>query len=84
MQAASLYNCLSFDGFPPFEYGRSSAEVDASRRQVVQALVVSAVVVLRRQAGGRSAADPDRRLQRRICDTSIAAPRPEIYFNAKT
>ena len=37
---------LSFDGFPPFEYSRSSAEVDVSRRQVVQALVVSTVVVV--------------------------------------
>ena len=32
MQAASLFDGLSFDGFPPFEYGRSSAEVDVSRR----------------------------------------------------
>ena len=31
---------------PPFEYGRSSAKVDVSRRQVVQALVVSAIVVV--------------------------------------
>ena len=37
---------LSFDGFPPFKYGRCSAEVDVSRRQVVQALVVSTVVVV--------------------------------------
>lgn len=37
---------LSFDGFPPFKYSRSSAEVDVSRRQVVQALVVSTVVVV--------------------------------------
>ena len=37
---------LSFDGFPPFKYGRCSAEVDVSRRQVVQALVVSRVVVV--------------------------------------
>ena len=46
MQAASLLDGLSFDGFPPFEYSRSSAEVDVSRRQVVQALVVSAIVVV--------------------------------------
>ena len=39
MQAASLLDGLSFDGFPPFKYSRSSAEVDVSRRQVVQALV---------------------------------------------
>src|SRR5271167_2128083 len=46
MQAASLFDGFSFDGFPPFEYGRSSAEVDISRRQVVQALVISTVVVV--------------------------------------
>jgi hypothetical protein len=46
MQAASLLDGLSFDGFPPFKYGRCSAEVDVSRRQVVQALVVSTVVVV--------------------------------------
>ena len=46
MQAASLLDGLSFDGFPPFKYSRSSAEVDVSRRQVVQALVVSTVVVV--------------------------------------
>ena len=46
MQAASLFDGLSFDGFPPFEYVQSSAEVDVSRRQVVQALVVSAIVVV--------------------------------------
>jgi hypothetical protein len=46
MQAASLLDGLSFDGLPPFEYGRCSAEVDVSRGQVVQALVVSTVVVV--------------------------------------
>jgi hypothetical protein len=46
MQAASLLDGLSFDGFPPFKYSRSSAKVDVSRRQVVQALVVSTVVVV--------------------------------------
>jgi len=46
MQAESLFDGLSFDGFPPFEYGPCSAEVDVSRRQVVQALVVSAVIVV--------------------------------------
>ena len=46
MQAASLFDGLSFDGFPSFEYVQSSAEVDVSRRQVVQALVVSAIVVV--------------------------------------
>src|SRR5260370_15848844 len=46
MQAASLLDRLSFDGFPPFKYSRYSAEVDVSRRQVVQALVVSTVVVV--------------------------------------
>jgi hypothetical protein len=29
MQAASLFDGLSFDDFPPFEYGRSHAEVHA-------------------------------------------------------
>ena len=37
---------LWFDGLPPFEYGRSSAEADVGRRQVVQALVISVVVVV--------------------------------------
>jgi hypothetical protein len=46
MQAASLLDGLSFDGCPPFKYSRSSTEVDVSRRQVVQALVVSTVVVV--------------------------------------
>ena len=46
MQAASLFDGLSFDGFPSFEYVQSSAEVDVSRRQVVQALVASAIVVV--------------------------------------
>jgi hypothetical protein len=46
MQVASLLDGLSFDGFPPFKYGWCSAEVDVSRRQVVQALVVSTVVVV--------------------------------------
>jgi ABC-type glutathione transport system ATPase component len=32
--------------FPPFEYGRSSTEVDVGRRQVIQALVVAAIVVV--------------------------------------
>ena len=46
MQAASFFDGLSFDICPPFEYVRSSAKVDVSRRQVVQALVVSAIVVV--------------------------------------
>jgi len=46
MQAASLFDGLSFDGFPPFEYGRSSSEVDVSRGQIVQALVISTIVVV--------------------------------------
>ena len=40
MQAASLFNGLSFDGFPPFEYSRSYTEVDVGR------LVVAAVFVV--------------------------------------
>ena len=45
MQAASLLDGFSFDLFPPFENGLAAPEVDVSRRQVVQALVVSTVVV---------------------------------------
>ena len=37
---------FSFDLFPPFENGLAAPEVDVSRRQVVQALVVSTVVVV--------------------------------------
>src|SRR5438094_9536058 len=43
MQAASLFDGFSFDLFPPFENGLTASEVDVSRRQVVQALVVSTV-----------------------------------------
>src|SRR5499427_5426765 len=46
MQAASLLDGFSFDLFPPFENGLTAPEVDVSRRQVVQALVVSTVVVV--------------------------------------
>src|SRR5262249_12565221 len=46
MQAASLLVGFSFDLFPPFENGLAAPEVDVSRRQVVQALVVSTVVVV--------------------------------------
>src|SRR5258708_12358043 len=46
MQAASLFDGFSFDLFPPFENGLTAPEVDVSRRQVVQALVVSGVVVV--------------------------------------
>ena len=46
MQAASLLDGFSFDLFPPFEKGLAAPEVDVSRRQVVQALVVSTVVVV--------------------------------------
>jgi hypothetical protein len=51
VQAASLFDGLSFDGFPPFEYGRCSTEVDVGRRQVVQTLVVAAVVVVLDELG---------------------------------
>jgi hypothetical protein len=37
---------FSFDLFPPFENDLAAPEVDVSRRQVVQALVVSTVVVV--------------------------------------
>src|ERR1700746_3386421 len=46
MQAASLFDGFSFDLFPPFENDLTAPEVDVSRRQVVQALVVSTVVVV--------------------------------------
>src|SRR5215470_17966015 len=46
MQAASLLDGFSFDLFPPFENDLAAPEVDVSRRQVVQALVVSTVVVV--------------------------------------
>ena len=38
MQATSLFDGFAFDGFPPFENGRTSADVDVSRRQVVRAV----------------------------------------------
>ena len=46
MQAASLLDGFSFDLFPPFKNGQTAPEVDVSRRQVVQALVISTVVVV--------------------------------------
>jgi hypothetical protein len=46
MQAAALFDCFAFDDLPLFEYGRCSAEVDVSRRQVVRAFVISAIVVV--------------------------------------
>src|SRR5215471_292861 len=41
-----LLDGFSFDLFPPFENGLAAPEVDVSRRPVVQALVVSTVVVV--------------------------------------
>src|SRR5262249_3595250 len=46
MQAASLLDGFSFDLFPPFKNGLTAPEVDVTRRQVVQALVISTVVVV--------------------------------------
>src|SRR5262245_2070363 len=46
VQAASLLDGFSFDLFPPFKNGLTAPEVDVSRRQVVQALVISTVVVV--------------------------------------
>lgn len=46
MQATSLLDGFSFDALPSFENGRSSTEVDVGRREVVQALVVSAAVII--------------------------------------
>ena len=46
MQAPSLFDGFPFDAFPPLENGRSSSEVNVDRRQVVQALVIAAIVVV--------------------------------------
>src|SRR5262249_25393106 len=46
VQAASVLDGFSFDLFPPFKNGLTAPEVDVSRRQVVQALVISTVVVV--------------------------------------
>src|SRR3974377_778293 len=46
MQAASLFDGFLFVSPPFFGYGRFSAEVDVSRRQIVQALVISAIVIV--------------------------------------
>ena len=46
MQATSLLDGFPFYALPAFEDGRSSAEVDVSRREVVQALVISTIVVI--------------------------------------
>jgi hypothetical protein len=46
MQAPSLFDGFAFDALPPFENGRSCSEVDVGRRQVVQALVISAIVIV--------------------------------------
>src|SRR5262249_58188273 len=43
---AVLLVALSFEFFTPFENGLTAPEVDVRRRQVVQALVVSTVVVV--------------------------------------
>ncbi len=42
-----MFDGFSFDAFPPFENDRSFAKVDVGRRQVVEALVISAIVVVR-------------------------------------
>ncbi len=46
MRATSLFDGFAFDALPLFENGRCSAEVDIGRCDIVQALVVSAVVIL--------------------------------------
>jgi len=46
MQEASFCDCLSFDPFPFDEDGSAASEVDVGRRQVAEALVVSAVIVV--------------------------------------
>jgi len=46
VKLAPHFNCHSPDPFPPFQDRLSTPEVDISRRQVVQALVVSVVIVV--------------------------------------
>lgn len=43
---APMFECLSFDPFASFNDGRCPAEVGICGRHVVEALVVSAVVVV--------------------------------------
>jgi hypothetical protein len=46
MHQASCCDCLSFDPFPFDEDGLAASEVDVSRRQIAEALVVSAMIVV--------------------------------------
>lgn len=43
---ASRFECLSFDPFPLLQNGFVTTEVDVGRRDVVQALVISLMVVV--------------------------------------
>ena len=43
---APMFECLSLDPFSSFDDGRSPAEVGIGRCHIVEALVVSAVVVM--------------------------------------
>ncbi len=43
---ASRFECLSFDPFPLFQNGFVTSEVDVRRRDVVQALVITLMVVV--------------------------------------
>lgn len=46
MQQAAVLNCLSFDGFSPFQDGLPASGIDGGRREVADALVVSAAIVM--------------------------------------
>ena len=46
MLQAPMFECLSLDPFSSFDDGRSPAEVGIGRCHIVEALVVSAVVVM--------------------------------------
>ncbi len=61
MQAAALFDGFSFDAFFLFENDQSFAEVDVGRRQVVQALEISAIVVVRDDSPMLSSSWPTKR-----------------------
>ena len=46
MLQAAILDCSSFDPFSLQQNGLSSAEVDVGRREIVQALVIAAMIVV--------------------------------------
>jgi hypothetical protein len=46
MQATALFDCFEFDALPSLQNGWASAEVDVGWCEIVQALVISALVVV--------------------------------------